>query len=246
MIAAVAAASLRIPLAETLEVRARQVVEQDVEGLIEQRPDPRLQVRLERRLVRQQPIQRTVQPILVHLLFADPADVLERGPGVEAFLDRKLRRRRDQTCRGQDERHQRPRDPLAAPLHPCLEQLVQSQELPQVPRQKDLAEVPRPLPAHSPEQHLHHTLAARHHRRVARKQLQLALAAFPVEHRDRLAPRRLHRPVQFPEVRKRPVLRASRRAHRLHQRVVAVILAVLDSVVDLQKHAAQDCPRPES
>ena len=67
MVPAVASTCLRVPFRQALEVRARQVVEQDVEGLIEERPNPRLQMRLERRLVREQMIQGPVQPVLVQL-----------------------------------------------------------------------------------------------------------------------------------------------------------------------------------
>src|SRR6266704_2607122 len=115
---------------QTLEVRARQVVEQDVEGLVEQSPNPRLQMRLERRLVRQQLIQSPVEPVLVHLLLGHPADVLKSRLRVEALLNRKLRRGCDQPCRGQDEGHHWPRNLLPAPLHALLEQLVETQKPP--------------------------------------------------------------------------------------------------------------------
>ena len=130
VVAAVTPPRLGVAFPQTLEVRARQVVEQDVEGLVEQSPNPRLQMRLERRLVRQQLIQSPVEPVLVHLLLGHPADVLESRLRVKALLNRKLRRGCDQPCRGQDERHHWPRNLLPAPLHALLEQLVETQKPP--------------------------------------------------------------------------------------------------------------------
>ena len=112
-----------------------------------------------------------------------------------------------------------------------------------MPREEHLAEVPGPFPSHPVQNHLHHTLAARHGWSVVRKQFQLGLGSLPVENRDRPAPRRLRRAVQLAQVRERPVLRTARGPHRLDQRVVAVVLAVLAPVVDLEKHAGQDCAR---
>jgi len=111
--------------------------------------------------------------------------------------------------------------------------------------QKYLAEVPRPLPTHSVQNHLDHSFPARNHRSIAGKQLQLALRTLPVEHRDRLPPSRLGRSVEFPEVGQRPMLRAARGPHRLDQRVVAVSLAVLAARVRLQEHASEECPLAE-
>jgi hypothetical protein len=241
VIPAVAPARLGVAFPKALEVRARQVVEQDVEGLLEQRPDPRFEVSLKRRLVGQEMIQGPVEPVFVHPLLRDPADVLERRPRVEPLLDPKLRRGGNQTGRGQDEGHHRPRDLLPSPPHPLLEQFVQPQQVPQVAGEKHLAEVPRPLPPHPVEDDLHHPLARRNRGRVARKQLQLALVRLPVENRDRLAPRRLRRAVQLPEVCQCPVLWTARGPHRFDERVVAVVLAVLAPVVDLEKHADKDC-----
>ena len=189
-------------------------------------------------------IQCPVQPVLVHLLLGHATDVLECRLRVEPLLDRKLRRWRNQTSRGQDEGHHRPRDLLPTPPHPPFEKLLQPQKPPQVPREKHLAEVRWPLPSHTVQNHLHDTLAARHHRRVVRKQFQLGLSPLPVEDRNRLAPRGLRRAVQLAQVRECPALWTARGPHRLDQRVVPVVLAVLAPVVDLEKHAGQDCSRP--
>ena len=111
-----------------------------------------------------------------------------------------------------------------------------------MPREEHLAEVPGPLPSHPVQNHLHHTLAARHRSSVVRKQLQLALQTLPVENRDRPAPRRPRRPVHARPGTRASGARTARGPHRL-QRVVAMVLAVLAAVVDLEKHAGQDCAR---
>ena len=91
MVPAVASPGLGIALPQTLEVRARRVVEQDVEGLLEEGSDPRLEVSLQGGLVRQEMVERPVESVLVHPLLVHPADVLQRRPRVEAFLERQLR-----------------------------------------------------------------------------------------------------------------------------------------------------------
>ena len=104
-------------------------------------------------------------------------------------------------------------------------------------REKEIAEVARPLPAHTVEADLHHPFARRQLRRVARKQLQLLFLPVAVEDRDRLAPGRFRRSVQLAQVRQYPVLWPTRRTNRLDQRIVLVRLAVLPSWMGLEKHA---------
>src|SRR5258707_8288584 len=80
----------RIVLGQSFEVRARQVVEQNVKGLLEERADARLEVSFERALVRQKLIQGAVEAVLVYLFTGGPGHVREGGAGVKTFLDRQL------------------------------------------------------------------------------------------------------------------------------------------------------------
>src|SRR3989454_7467355 len=142
----------------------------------------------------------------------------------------------------QDEGHHVPGHLLLATDHPLSQQVLEAQQAPQVVRQIDLAEVPRPLPTHSIEHHLNHALTGGQLRRVAGEQLDLVRRAIAVEHGDALAPSRRGRGVQLTQVCEGPVLRPPCRAHRLHQRVIAVGLAVLRAAVRLDEHAGQ-CAR---
>ncbi len=70
-----------------LEVAARQIVQQQVEGFLEQRPQARLQVALDCALVGQQAIQCPVQPVFVDLLRQDAGQLVELCAGIEALLN---------------------------------------------------------------------------------------------------------------------------------------------------------------
>ena len=61
----------------------------------------------------------------------------------------------------------------------------------------------------------------------AKETIPVPALALLVEDRNRLLPTRLRRGVQLAQVAQRPLPRPFRRAHRLHQRPVAVLLAIL-------------------
>ncbi len=72
---------------------------------------------------------------------------------------------------------------------------------------------------------------------MRREQLQLLRVALLIEDLDGFQPARLRRTVQFAHVAESLLSRAIRRAHRLDQRPIRVILAVLVATVRPQKHS---------
>ena len=235
----------RISLGQSFEVRARQVVQQNVEWLGKQCPQPILQVRFDGTLARMQPVQPAVQPVLVDLFDGHARDVVQGRTWIEAVAQRQLARRSDQPCRAQDECDQMPGHLSIRARHLRREQFVQTQQLPNLMRDEQISEVTRSLPAHAIETDLHHPLARRQLGRIAGKQLKLLLPPITVEDRNDFAPALLDRGIQLAEVGEHPVLRAARRPHRLHQRVVLVGLAILPPWMGLEEHAT-NLARPPS
>jgi hypothetical protein len=90
MVARVTAYGVGIGLRQALEVRAREVVEQQVERLGEEGADLLLEMGLDGVLVRQQVVQGAIEPILVDRALADTGDVVQGRARVEAFREREL------------------------------------------------------------------------------------------------------------------------------------------------------------
>ena len=114
VIPAVAALRQRIARRQSLEVRARHVVQQQVVLQREQLPQPRLQVTFDRFLVRQQTVERAVQAVVIHRFTRQRQQVLERGAPVPVLGDVQLARRLAQARDHQYRRHHRPRRRLAS------------------------------------------------------------------------------------------------------------------------------------
>ena len=89
----VAALGQRIGRALALEVRARHVVQQQVVLQVEQVSQPLLQMLLDARFVRQQPVQAVVETIRMHLLRRHAQQVLQRRAAIPRGLDVQLARR---------------------------------------------------------------------------------------------------------------------------------------------------------
>jgi hypothetical protein len=67
MIARIASRGQRVAVRLALEVSARDVVQQEIIFQLEQGPEAFLEVRFERVLVRQEPVQRAIEPVVVDL-----------------------------------------------------------------------------------------------------------------------------------------------------------------------------------
>ena len=153
MIAAVAAGGQRVRRGQALEVRARDVVEEQVVLEGEELPEARAQVLLDRRLVRQEPIQRPVQAIVVDPRGGHPEQILERRRAVPVLRDVQLTRRLTQARDHQHRRHLGPWDRLPARRQERGAQLLEAQRPPQRPAEPDIAKRASPLDADSLEPH---------------------------------------------------------------------------------------------
>jgi hypothetical protein len=93
MIARVPSGFLLRPGPDSLEIRARQIVEEQVERLPEQRPHFLLHVALDPILVRQQSIETAIQPVGIELLHRHTCQVVESRLRIELLFDLQLARR---------------------------------------------------------------------------------------------------------------------------------------------------------
>ena len=212
MIARIAAAHHRILFRRSFHVRARQVVEQHIELGSEQLAITLLEMPLQLRLVRQNPVQTAVQPRVVDLAFFDLQQIIQRRRWIPALLDRQLAARRAQPVDGQHRRHTRPRHIRRIVIHRLLEETIQRQALPQFPAQEAGAELARSLQPNSIHQHARHLRIIGRRLDMRRKQFQLLGFALLVEHLDRLQPTRLRRTVQLTQITQRPLTRTVRRS----------------------------------
>jgi len=216
VVAAVATRRERIPLGQPLEVRAGHVVEQQVVLQGEELPEARSQMLLDRLFVRQEPIQRAVEPIVVDPLGGQPEQILERGLAIPVLGDVQLARRFTQPRDHQHRRHLRPRHGLSACRQERGAQLLQSQRPPQRPSQPDVAERARALHA-QPLESDRDGLFSR--RRLFEQLVLLAPAGDLLREQPRP---RAPLAVEFAEVRDRFLHHLPAVPHRAHQPPVPV------------------------
>src|SRR5581483_5817241 len=231
MIARVTAPHHRILLRRTFHIRARQIVEQHVELGAEQLAVALLEMLLQLRFVRQNPVQATVQPRVVDLAFFNPQQIIQRSGWIPALFNRQFAARRAQPVDRQHRRYSRPRHVCLMLIHRLPEKAVQTQTLPQFQTEPTGTELPRPLQSHFVQQHPRHLRIVGRHLDVRWKQLQLLRLSLLVEDFDGLQPPRLGGIVQLTEITERSLPRTVRRPHGLDQRPVRVILAVLLAAV---------------
>ena len=155
MVATVPACGQRVLRRLALEVRARHVVQQQVVPQREQLAQSRLQVLLDRHLVRQQSIQRAVQTVVIHRLARQSEQILQRGAPVPVLGDVQLARRLAPSRYHQPRRHHRPRHRLAPRRQQPRAQRVQPQRTPQRPAQPHVPEGSAALQPHPLQPHRH-------------------------------------------------------------------------------------------
>ena len=208
---------------QTLEVGTGHVVEQEVVLQRKQLTQPPAEVLFERRLVRQQPIQRAVETIVVDPLLRQPAQIFQRGGAIPILRDMQFAGRLGQTCDDQYRRHLAPRDRFAPRRHQLRAQFVELERAPQLPSQPHPTEPAGALDAYAIE-------AYRQSLRVAGgcfEQLTLGWDA-----RDLLSQQPsvgAPRGVEFSQLRDGFLHHLPITPHRAHQPPIAVPLAVLAS-----------------
>lgn len=189
-----------------------------------------LQVPLQGFLVRQQAVQRAVQPVVVHLIRRHPQQILQRRPLVPPLRDRQFARRLTQTRHHQNRHDRRPRRRLPTFRHQLPTRHVQAQRLPQRPRKPHVPKRTATLQAHTIQPH-----ARRRHRRrasVKQRRLRVSPRDLPCQHLRA----RTSLGVQFPELRQGLLDHFPAAANRAHQTPVDVILPVLSACAAAQVH----------
>ena len=221
MVAAVAAPGEWIGRGLSFEVGAGHVVEQQLVVEREQLAQAPLEMLLQTPLVRQQPVERPVQTVVVDPLHRHPREIRQRRPPVPILGNVQLARRLAQPRNHQDRRHRRPRHLLATRRHLRGAKPIELQRLPQSPAQPDVAKTPRPFQANLLQPN-RHRLA---HRRGRLEQLVLLAPAGDLQ-RQPPSPRSTV-PVELAQMCNRLLHHPATTTHRPHQTPVGVRLAVL-------------------
>ena len=119
MVARVAALGQRIGLGLALEIRAGHVVKQQVVLQLEELAQPLLQEDFQGLLVRQERVQRPIQPLLVDLLRRNTQQIGQGALGIEMLGDVQFARRIAEPAEHQHQGHQRPGNVFVARRGSC-------------------------------------------------------------------------------------------------------------------------------
>ena len=149
MIARIAALRLRVRFRLAFKIGARDIVEQHVVVDRKQLSATLGQMRLQGRLVREQAIERAIEPILVDLLIAELQQIAKRRAAIPVFGDVQLARRLAQSSRHKHRRHLRPGDAFLAHRQQAPAQLLKPQPTPQGERHIHIAKPTRALDANA-------------------------------------------------------------------------------------------------
>jgi hypothetical protein len=218
-------------------IRASEIVKQHVELGSEQLAVSLLEVLLQLRLVRQNPIQTAVQARVVDLAVCDPQEVVQRRRWIPALFNRQFAAWRTQPVDCQKRRHTRPRHIGSTVIHRVLEEAIQFQAPPQFQPQIAGTELARPLQTNLVHQHASDLRIVCRRFDVGREQFQLLRFTLFIKDLNRSQPARLVGAVQFPQMTQCSLTRSIGCAHRFHQRPVGVLLAVLAPMIRPQKHS---------
>jgi hypothetical protein len=177
----------------------------------EQASQPLLQVRLQRLLVRQQPVERTVQPVVVDSIRGHAQKIIQRRAPVPVLGDVQLARRFAQPRDHQDRRHRRPCNALSTRNEALGAEAIEIERPPQNPPQPHIAKAPAPLQTHPIETH-RDRLGCRPGRLE-----QLVLLGAPRDLQRQPAGPRAPLPIQLAQLRHRLLHHLAATPHRPHQ-----------------------------
>ncbi len=169
MIAAIAATHHRILRRGAFDITAREVVQQDVELRRKQLAVARGQMALERGLLRQQVIERPIEPSVIDRAVRNMQEVVQRCRRIPAFFNRQLTPRRAQPIDRQDCGDARPRHVSGNRIYPRLEEFVQAQLAPERQTEQGGPQLPRPLQPDTVDQDLSDLGVIRGWRDIRRK-----------------------------------------------------------------------------
>jgi hypothetical protein len=220
---------------------AGQIVQQHIEGGVEQIPPACHQVLEHRLLVREQPVMAAVKLVDVRQRRIRTQQVRQGAALVPGPVQPPFGPGRDQPVGHQHEQHVIPARSLAAAGKPLVPEPVQLQLFPQRQRQPARPPLPRPAQLQLRQAQPHDRVVRQHPvTAILRKQRQRSrLGSAVLQDLDRLAPRQLLRRVDLAEIQHR-TLHDPPTAHAavLDKAPVAVFLAVLPANRVAQKHGA--------
>jgi hypothetical protein len=221
------------------EIGAGQIVEQHIEADIEQHPPALLQRGEQRLVVRQQLVQTAIKGLALgdgEVL----AEQISHGAAIEPIaVQSPLAARINEPIGDQGFQHVQPARPLATRGQMRLPESIQTKLTPKLASEPARTPLTRPVQLQPAQPDLHHIAIQRGCCAIFRKQRHLRWCPLVlVEHLDRLAPRRLLRIVDLPEV-EHLVLHYTPvgDAAVLNDTPVPVLLAVFEAVFRAQKHA---------
>ena len=176
---------------------------------------------LQRPLVRQQPVERPVQTVVVDPLHRHAQEIRQRRPPVPILGDVQLARWLAQPRNHQDRRHRRPRHPLTTRRHLLDTKPIELQRAPQPPAQPDVAKTPRPLQPNLLQPN-------RHRLASIPGQLEKLVLLAPARDLQRQPPSpRASFPVKLAQLCNRLLHHLATTTNRPHQSPIGVRLAVL-------------------
>ena len=224
-----------------LEIRAGQIIEQDLEVGLEQHLPALPQDAEQLQLVRQQLVKTAVQIVFVGQGEILAQQVADGALLVPLSMQPPFATGVDQSVGHQGLQDVQPAGPLSGRWQSWRPEVIQPQLIPQVAGQPAGAPLPRPAQLQSVDPNMHH-IAIQHRRRaVLREQRELpgVLATF-VERLERPAPGGSLVVIDLAQMQHVPLHRPpARHSAVLDDAPVTVLLAVLPANLVAQKHAAR-------
>ena len=190
-------------------------------------------MRLQRRLVREQAIERPIKAILVDLLVAELQQIAERRAAIPVLGNVQLARRLAQPSRHQHRRHLRPSDAFLAHRKQAPAQLLEPQPTPQGERQIHIAKPARALDADALQSNRRRQMFAA----VIEQRRFFRGADQPARQRARLDPSAL---VELAKLRDRLLDHPPSDTNAAHQGPIAMNLPVLLANRMAQVHAPSE------
>jgi hypothetical protein len=233
MIAGIAALRLRVRRRLAFKIGACDVVEQHIVLNREQLSATFRQMRLQRRLVREQAIERAIEPILVDLLIAQLQQIAKRRAAIPILGNMQLARRLAEASRHQHRRHLRPGDALLTRRQQAPTQLLEPQTAPQRQRQIHVAKPARALNANALQANGRRQLSAA----VVEQRRFFRSADQPARQRARLDPSPL---VELAKLRHRLLDHPPPDPNAAHQAPIAMNLPVLPANRVAQVHTPSE------
>ena len=147
MITGVAPFCQRVGRTLTLEIRARDIVEQQLIFQIEEVSQSLPQVPLQFVFVRQEMVQSCIEPVGVDLVSGNTQEIIQGGATIPGIFDVQLAGWLAEPGDSEHGSHLGPGNLLTPRGHDAIEQHIQLKQSPKAPGQPDVTETTKPLEA---------------------------------------------------------------------------------------------------